>query len=91
MAEVVGLPGYFVTHEGLVYSRKHERCYQLLKGGVGKDGYWRHKLSGKYHWTHRIVALTFLERPDTCNTVDHIDGVRDNNNVTNLRWVTSQV
>lgn len=37
---------------------------------------------------HRIVAETFIPNPDNKPTVDHIDGNRTNNSVTNLRWAT---
>lgn len=35
---------------------------------------------------HRLVALAFI--PQTAPEVDHIDKVRSNNVLTNLRWVT---
>ena len=38
---------------------------------------------------HRLVAEAFIEKPDGCTEVNHIDATRDNNNVTNLEWVTS--
>ena len=37
---------------------------------------------------HRLVAEAFLPNPLGLRDVDHIDGNRTNNNLTNLRWVT---
>lgn len=37
---------------------------------------------------HRLVALTFIPNPDDKPCIDHIDGDRANNKVSNLRWCT---
>lgn len=37
---------------------------------------------------HRLVAEAFIENPDEKPTVDHIDGNRQNNSISNLRWAT---
>lgn len=39
---------------------------------------------------HRLVALTFIPNPENLPQVDHIDGNRENNTVSNLRWVTNK-
>lgn len=39
---------------------------------------------------HRLIALTFIPNPFHLPQVDHIDGNRENNDVSNLRWVTNK-
>lgn len=40
----------------------------------------------------RLVAAAFCDNPDPihANTVDHIDGNKENNTASNLRWMTLQ-
>lgn len=43
----------------------------------------------RYHRKiHRLVAEAFIPNPEHLNEVDHIDTDKNNNIVTNLRWVT---
>lgn len=39
-------------------------------------------------YAHRLVAETFLSNPHNFNIVNHIDGNKLNNNITNLEWTT---
>ena len=42
----------------------------------------------KKELVHRLVAITFLNNDMHFPEVNHIDGVRDNNHLTNLEWVS---
>ena len=56
--------------------------YGYLHVGLSKNG------RKSYPSLHRIVALTFLPNPDNKPCIDHIDGDKTNNRVSNLRWCT---
>lgn len=39
---------------------------------------------------HRLLAKTFIEQPEGCNIVNHIDGDKTNYSLDNLEWTTVQ-
>lgn len=65
---------------------------RILKPQLQQNGYYVIKYwNGEYitnKLIHRLVAETFISNPENKPEVDHIDTVRTNNHVDNLRWVT---
>lgn len=76
---------YIVTVSGDVYSTKRGRPVKLSKWFTS-DGYYRCKVNDKSTTIHRLVAETFLDKPKGCVQVNHIDGDKLNNHVSNLEW-----
>lgn len=56
-----------------------------IAGSRDPNGYWRVGLAGKQHLTHRVVWAMVHGPIDQGFVIDHIDGNKDNNSITNLR------
>ena len=64
-----------------------------VKYFINKYGYIEYILSDKNNnrkhiSAHRIVASLFIENPENKSQVNHIDGIKTNNDVSNLEWCT---
>jgi hypothetical protein len=87
---IKGFSDYHVSTSGVVYSNKRGDATPL-KGCVWQ-GYQKVTLrsgtKSKTMAVHRLVAETFLDKPRGSNVVNHIDGKKSNNNLSNLEWTT---
>lgn len=67
---------------------------KILKPYKNKHGYTSAKIyngSGySNRLTHRLVAEAFIDNPLNKPTVNHIDGIKDNNKLNNLEWSTDK-
>ena len=59
---------------------------------IGHDayGYEYVSIKKKRQPAHRLVAEAFIPNPDNKVFINHINGIKNDNRVENLEWVTSQ-
>ena len=93
-------PGYFVTKSGDVYSsfvkgaqgKTDTNAMHKLKYGKDKDGYYRVVLctNGKRHYVkvHTLIVEQFIGDIEKPLVVNHKDGDKKNNDISNLEIVT---
>ena len=86
--DIQGYEGlYMVSNQGRVKSIRGNR---VLKKRLTYDGYVKVTLTVDYKAVdkrvHRLVAEAFVPNPNELETINHIDGNKENNDASNLEW-----
>ena len=89
--ELPGLNKYKIRENGDVYSKYEAK---VLKPATTKKGYKQVSLTKddgttSSHLIHQLVARAFINNVNNAEQVNHIDGDKSNNNVSNLEWCTN--
>ena len=58
----------------------------ILKESIMNIGYLSVHLNGKTFYKHRLIALQFIPNPDNKPCIDHLNHLRTDNRIENLRW-----
>lgn len=88
--DVKGYEGYYLVSDLGNVKRLHSKNnlkainngYNYLSVSLSING------NVKRFYIHRLVAMSFIENKENKEEVNHIDGNRKNNKLSNLEWVT---
>jgi hypothetical protein len=92
---ILGYDGIYAADvDGKIWSlnyHRENRCGEVT-GKIDKNGYISvglRKDGKRFHYrAHRLIAQAFIPNPDNRAQVNHKDGVKNDNRVENLEWMT---
>lgn len=89
---VPGYKNYTTSDDGIIYSRAtgfpFELSQRLNSSGYLTVGMYTNTKKKVLKMVHRLVAESWLSNPHNYPVVNHIDGNKQNNSVSNLEFVT---
>ena len=83
----------YCDQTGMLHSKKRQSNNSVLGKPAGwqqPNGYWRMSIQGKSYQAHRLVWL-YHNGKMPLGDIDHINGVKNDNRIENLRDVTHKV
>jgi len=81
-------PNYAISEDGTIRTKGKKISTTVRSDGYAAARVWGADGRLRPEYMHRLVALAFIPNPENKPQVNHKDGNRSNNHVSNLEWVT---
>ena len=80
-----------ISSKGKVLVKENKGFYRLMKTFKDLQGYDCVNLQNRTYLVHSLVAQVFLDTPPSLlSQIKHINGIKDDNDVKNLRWYSPE-
>lgn len=80
---------YIVYENGTIYRKDGKEVRQYYTAKKYKNCSLKVNGKPKTFLVHRLIAIWFIRNEDNKVEVNHINGLKDDNNVKNLEWATA--
>lgn len=82
---ITSFPNYEINEFGQIRNKRNNK---ILSQSLSSGEYYQVNIDNKSRRIHRLLAETFIPNPNNLETVNHINGNKVDNSLSNLEWIS---